>query len=380
MERLRRLKQRLTFARQPDQVEDSALSGAQIPPDEPTQAIGPPVPGLSVEEFPKLAPVHHVILDHLFSLRPQVVVSLSRWHYDHYIPLLYRHVTLNSSSFAGLFRTHARREPWDNRTIRAYRNHTKTLRIFDKWSAFNLCTITYGDQPVYVPHRDLFLNVTKIELCWDVVMLQVEERIYYLHSNIAGQLGQHLKEGMVEEMVIRMKGEQQRTGMNQAFIDFARICKPKVMTCLYGPTWGLDGDFKVYSTDPATSRIPVPPPHRQFAQTWRIVFAPRLGQGRDDRPIMQDIKSHLQVLCATNSSTGIATTRNGKLKIEYHIPRATTTRSRLIAELHEADKPEVVAWMERNTEFFEVDGRRLWLGWSDLWQNARGRTIIKVPI
>ncbi|WVF69502.1 hypothetical protein IAT40_004279 [Kwoniella sp. CBS 6097] len=382
MEQFRKLKQRIAFpSRHRAKVSTSA---ADEPPLDPMKGIKLPPLKPSVQEFAHLEPVHRLIMDHLFHLTPKKVVSLSRWHYDHYIPVLYRHVTLNSSSFAGLFRSYGRGEPWDNRTIRAYRNHTKTLRIFDIWSAYNLCTLTYGDQPVYVPHKDLLTNVTKIELSWEVLMLQVQAQIHALHSNIAGQLGQHLREGMVEEIVIKMKGELDRTGLRKALEDFERECKPKTITCLYGPTWGLSENFEVYAPDPYTSRIPTLRSDCQYVQTLRIVFASRLGRGWDDRPILQDLRSHIRTSAIAHSSINMEGNMRPvpkaphKPKIEYHIPRAASTRARLVQMFTEEGKGEIVVWMDRNTEFFEVDGRTLWIGWSDLWQEARGRKVIKV--
>ncbi|OCF44774.1 hypothetical protein I317_01263 [Kwoniella heveanensis CBS 569] len=387
MEHLRKLKERLAF-RSRWHDDQTFSSTSDRPLLDPTKGIKLPPLRPSVEEFAKLQPVHQTIMDYLFLLRPQLVVSLSLWHYNHYVSILYRHVTLKPSSFAGLFRSYGRGEPWDNRTIRAYRNHTNTVRLFDKRSAYDLCTLTYGDQPVYVPHKDLFLNVTKIELSWEVMMLQVQAGIHYLHSNIAGQLGQHLKEGIVEEMVIEMQGALERSGMQKAIADLERECKPKMITCLFGPTWGLSEQFEVYPPDRYISRVPVFPKDVQYMKVLRIVFAPRLGKGWDDRPILQDIRNHVRSCAPTQfppipsvgtvgSASSIRRTNN-QLKIEYHIPRAASTRAKLAEEFRKTSKHQIVAWMDNHTEFHEVDGRRLWIGWSDLWQEARGRKAIKM--
>ncbi|ODN81284.1 hypothetical protein L198_07766 [Cryptococcus wingfieldii CBS 7118] len=55
-------------------------------------------PSAAVETLEALHPVHHRILDELFRLKPLVVVTLSKYCYDFFLPRLYKKVYLNAHS------------------------------------------------------------------------------------------------------------------------------------------------------------------------------------------------------------------------------------------------------------------------------------------
>ncbi|TYJ56250.1 hypothetical protein B9479_003095 [Cryptococcus floricola] len=81
---------------------------------------------LELTSITALAPVHHIIIDHLALVAPVTALLLSTYVYDITIPKLYRHVTASKSLLRGLESA----EPGNRRKLDCLR-HTETLKVED---------------------------------------------------------------------------------------------------------------------------------------------------------------------------------------------------------------------------------------------------------
>ncbi|WRT64501.1 uncharacterized protein IL334_001433 [Kwoniella shivajii] len=349
--------------RQPSPPDEANLPDYETPQDL--------YPNLTPESLEPLSPVYSLIIDSIFDLRPSIVLSLSKSLYDRYLPRLYTDVTLRPNSFDGLWRSWQRGCAEDNSTIRAYKQ-SKVLHVMDKDSAFTVCTITCGDQPVFLPHSNLFPNVTKIELGWDVFVCQGDKGLYYMYLEFASQFGNQLKQGMLEELVLEILDSVNGPTRRQTLLEFDEGLKSKSIICILNGDWVPTRSDKAIGRGEHSLRIPMITPELKYAETIKMVIPKRLGPG-DIEHLLYHLKKlyhdeqTMQETHQWNNDT------NGKFKVEYWVYDAHDMKQSIEGRLKERNKDDIFSWMSDRVDFKEIDDENIGLDWSIVWRKLKGK-------
>ncbi|WWC59785.1 uncharacterized protein I303_102347 [Kwoniella dejecticola CBS 10117] len=311
---------------------------------------------LTPQAFQALSPIHDDILEALYQTSPRLVLCLSKQLYAKYIPKLYSNITINSDSIAGLWRTYSSGNWKDNNTIRAYK-HTKTLHILDINSAHQICTITTGDQPVYVPHSDLFENTKQVEIAWEVYLNQGDKEQYYMYIDFARQLGRQLREGTVEDLVLEIKDGSTAINNHRSIIREIDLgIKAKAITLLLNPDIGERHD--------RTMKLPIIPPDLRFAKKIRYEYTSEL-----DTTAIEHLGHHIKKLSndwkTIKEKTGWI---NEEIKIEYCVLNGDEVEERVNRWLRSTGNSYLLGWKDSRVEILDLAKVKDDLRWSTVMQ------------
>ncbi|WVW78125.1 hypothetical protein I302_100076 [Kwoniella bestiolae CBS 10118] len=320
-------------------------------------------PYLNPKVFQRLLPVHHLIIDALFSLDPALVVLLSQPLYDKYIPILYKDITMRPYAFSGLFRTYSRGCEDDNNTIRAYK-HTEILHLMDRSNAFQIGTITCGDQPAFVPHSDLFENVRKIDMAWDVYLAQGEENLYYMFVDFASKLNEQLRDGTVEELVVEIKDGSRMVNHRKLIQEYEEGIKPKHITFIITQDFIPNNDNKRHNGSLCVNMVPVTLKH---AQLVRFVVPRSLGL-YDHTCFVYQLRVLYEDWKKLKDQNQLV---DRKVKLEYYVIGAESVKEGAYRDLRSNNRWDVLSWMEERVEFRELDQCEKELRWSRILEHVR---------
>ncbi|TYJ56249.1 hypothetical protein B9479_003094 [Cryptococcus floricola] len=148
---------------------------------------------LELTSITALAPVHHIIIDHLALVAPVTTLLLSTYVYDITIPKLYRHVTASKSLLRGLESA----EPGNRRKLDCLR-HTETLKVENMAAMWHVSMLDH--HAAAVRYAKVFPNCTRVEISQDVVdghyhMKKGEIVEDWSFSTLKETLSKQMKEG-----------------------------------------------------------------------------------------------------------------------------------------------------------------------------------------
>ncbi|WWD00897.1 hypothetical protein V866_007835 [Kwoniella sp. B9012] len=320
-------------------------------------------PYFNPKVFQRLSPVHHLILDYLFLLEPALIVSLSNALYDKYIPILYHDITMRPYAFSGLFRTYSRGCADDNNTIRAYK-FTEVLHLMDTSNSFQISTVTCGDQPVFVPHSNLFENVKKIDLGWEVYLAQGDESLYWMYIDFASKLGEQLKEGVVDDLIVEIKDGSRMVDHRKLIRQYEQAVKPKAITFLVTQSFKPNDANKRTNNSLCVNMIPI---DLKYTQIVRFLIPKTLGM-YDHICFTYQIKVLYQDWKKLKDQNHLFDT---KLKIEYYLIAAENVKEMVIRDFQTEQRWDLLSWMGEKVEYKELGELEGDLRWSKLWEGAK---------
>ncbi|WVR09799.1 hypothetical protein IAU60_006875 [Kwoniella sp. DSM 27419] len=321
--------------------------------------------------FGKLIPVHDTILDALFQLSPATVLCLSRWHHDHYLPQLYRDVVLSERFFAPLLACHRDDAAPHARVVGAYK-HTTTLRLYDRRVGSVIRSVVFGTEGNWTTHPNLFDNVTRLVISWEVFTHEASEDRAAWDDRAAGYLGVLLaykRPSPLRDLVFLWGTRPSPTDRLIEALYSWRECPARRITFVIGGLlrpWPSNLSLPRYSS---VNESPDPP--HSTPEVLRFVLVGNQEQHEVTPDLMiqhiRDAASHrdavtrLARLSVAWSRPAPPTTR-----VEFHVQEVDRWASKLTWEGDEHAERDR-SWMEEYVDFCELDMEALDLDMGELW-------------
>ncbi|ODO04921.1 hypothetical protein I350_05531 [Cryptococcus amylolentus CBS 6273] len=163
--------------------------------------------GKKLTSIAPLAPVYHIIIDHLALVAPTKAVVLSKYVYDFITPSLYRNVIASKTLLRGLESS----DPGLQRKLKCL-EHVETLRVQDMAGMWHVSMLNH--EAAEQQRKNVFPNCRRVELCRDVVNghyhsktgENVEDWEFF---EIKEMLMEQVKEGCDMVEVRRLRAERQ---------------------------------------------------------------------------------------------------------------------------------------------------------------------------
>ncbi|OCF71057.1 hypothetical protein I204_08293 [Kwoniella mangroviensis CBS 8886] len=246
-------------------------------------------PYFNPKVFQRLSSVHHLILDYLFLCKPALIVTLSQALYDKYIPILYHDIIMRPYAFSGLFRTYSRGCEDDNNTIRAYK-FTEILHLMDT-----------------------------------MYLAQGDESLYWMFIDFASKLGEQLKEGVVDELIVEIKDGSRMVDHRKLIRQYEQAVKPQVITFLVTQPFTPNDDNKRTNNSLCVNMFPI---DLKYTQIVRFLIPKALGV-YDHTCFTYQIKVLYQDWKKLKDQKHLFDT---KLKIEYYLIGAENVKEMVIRD------------------------------------------------